>query len=100
MAYPQGRRDAIATSASAVLRFMASCPGFVDQLMGELMCNIMVLSIFALQRHPLPVVRLPLALLSCHTLMSLCCSGSGSLQQFIDALLTSTDSQAAYIRSV
>ena len=34
-AYPQGRKDALATSAAACLRFMSSCPGFVEQLMGE-----------------------------------------------------------------
>lgn len=34
-AYPQGRKDAIATSAAACLRFLAVCPGFVEQLLGE-----------------------------------------------------------------
>ena len=33
--YPQGRKDLIATSCAACLRHMTTCPGFVEQLMGE-----------------------------------------------------------------
>jgi hypothetical protein len=32
--FPQGRKDVIATAAAACLRFMASCPGFPDHLIG------------------------------------------------------------------
>ena len=34
--YPQGRKYLIATSCAACLRYMTSCPGFIEQLMGEL----------------------------------------------------------------
>lgn len=54
--FPQGKRQAIATASAACLRFLALCPGFVDQLLG-----------------------------------------SGCLQGLIDALVTSSDSQAAYL---
>jgi hypothetical protein len=32
---PQGRKDDIATSAAACLRFLATCPGFTAQLLGR-----------------------------------------------------------------